>query len=173
MNEEEEWRTVANYDNLYLVSNFGRIKSLNRNKGRILKQQTSPTGYMQVWLGSPRKIFLVHRLVAVAFLGLPVDPKFVVCHNDGDRENNSASNLRWDSTQNNCLDRNKHGTMERGSAHRWSKLTESNVHDIRRRLAGGESKSAIAKDFNVSRQLIFLIYKGRSWSWLEKEKSDG
>ena len=79
MNEnvsEEIWRDVPNYEGLYQVSNFGRVKSLNYNhtkREKIMKPQLIK-GYYQIGLCKNGKVkqYLVHRLVALAFIPNPI-----------------------------------------------------------------------------------------------------
>ena len=76
----EIWKDIKGYENLYEVSNLGRVRSLDRwvkysddrlrlYKGRILKPHKTTNGYLQVGLYKDGKIkmFLVHRLVWMAF----------------------------------------------------------------------------------------------------------
>lgn len=65
----EEWRPVEGYDEKYLVSNYGRVKSLKQNKERILTAFPNNKGYFRVCLSKNGKgrHFLVSRLVAMAF----------------------------------------------------------------------------------------------------------
>ena len=46
----EQWRDVAGYEGLYQVSNFGRVKSFQKNKVRILKSNSDIGGYLRVVL---------------------------------------------------------------------------------------------------------------------------
>lgn len=53
--ETEIWKPKKDYEGLYEVSNFGRVKSLgngnsNNSKERILKQYTIRNGYLHVYL---------------------------------------------------------------------------------------------------------------------------
>lgn len=68
-------------------------------------------GYEYVCLcrNSEKMTRRVHILVAKAFIPNPNNEPYV-CHNDGSKTNNHVSNLRWDSSRNNQLDRQKHGT---------------------------------------------------------------
>lgn len=88
-----EWKEVVGYLN-YLVSAEGEV--LNINTGRILSQSVNPKGYRLVSLGKNGKYkqYLVHRLVAKAFIPNP-DNKPVVNHKDSNRGNSNRSNLEW------------------------------------------------------------------------------
>ena len=95
----EVFRSVENYDN-YAVSSFGRVK--NTKTGRILKGR-NVCGYLQVVLcedGLAKKSYLVHRLVACAFIDNP-DDKLCVDHKNNDRTNNHISNLRFATSKEN------------------------------------------------------------------------
>ncbi len=122
----ERWAPILGYEGRYEVSDCGRVRSLARFRrgksgalvpvaGRIMKLDTkkrSPDGrqlpYKEIRLrdGSPRevrcKVFLVHRLVAQAFIGELFDGCHVD-HIDGDHGNNPYTNLRILSAREHCL----------------------------------------------------------------------
>tara|TARA_R110002167_G_scaffold325441_1_gene531495 strand:- start:46 stop:525 length:480 start_codon:yes stop_codon:yes gene_type:complete len=119
----EEWKDVLNYEGLYQVSNLGRVKSLPRNgtgkEERVLKLKLDKYGYSCVGLRNKnKKYFSIHRLVAIAFVknkdnGINTQ----VDHIDGDKRNNSFSNLRWCTCQENInwkWDKRKTITNSRG-----------------------------------------------------------
>lgn len=97
---EEIWKDINNYDNLYLVSNFGRIMSLPRNgtvcNPHILSKCCDAKGYQIITLSKngKSKSCKVHRLVAEAFIP---NPNNLPCvnHKDEDKTNNHAFNLEW------------------------------------------------------------------------------
>lgn len=95
---QELWKSIDEYDGLYEVSNFGRIRSLKRatTKGIVLRQKAYHGGYMCVCLckDNKRSTKSVHRLVALAFVPNPYG-KPEVNHIDGIRYNNRADNLEW------------------------------------------------------------------------------
>ena len=66
----EVWKDIEGYEGYYQVSNLGRVKSLKWNKERILKPFVDSSKYQRVKLSSnlKEKNFLVHRLVAIAFI---------------------------------------------------------------------------------------------------------
>ena len=95
----EEWKDIAGYEGLYQVSNLGRVKSLRNNKMRkekIFKVKKNTTGYLYLSLykNNVGKNYLLHRLVAKAFLK---NPKNYPCinHKDENKENNNINNLEW------------------------------------------------------------------------------
>ena len=109
MKKQEEWKDVVGYEGLYEVSNFGRVRSLDRItedtvgrkrkwKGQMLNPINSVggNGYLRVRLSEDgKKIdYTVHRLVAEAFIPNP-ENKTDVGFKELDRNNVSADNLYW------------------------------------------------------------------------------
>lgn len=100
---QEIWKNINNYNNEYAVSNLGNVRrndSYNYKgyhfKERILSQQIDRLGYCRVYLTkySKTKVFLVHRLVAQAFIPNPHNlPE--VNHKDENKLNNAVENLEW------------------------------------------------------------------------------
>lgn len=117
-----EWRDYPGYEGLYRVSNDGQVKRLRRQQPnglghmrwlaeRILRPCRSSHGYLAVNLyrnGKGRTTAL-HRAVAETFLADSYFPGAHVCHNDGDRDNNHVSNLRWGTPSDNAYDKVRHG----------------------------------------------------------------
>lgn len=171
---DEIWKPIAGYEGSYEVSNFGRVRSLDRmllgrdgreelHHGRLLKLQTLWNGYLQVDLALPgqkRKHRPVHQLVAEAFLG-PRPKKHDVMHIDGNRTNNRAENLCYGTRAHNL-----HQTYEYG---KMKKLTREDVLRVFARIENGESNSEIAKSFGVSPSAIYRIRVGKNFAWLRKE----
>lgn len=94
MKKREIWKFVPGYEGLYMVSNKGIVK--NCRTGKILKPHKIKNGYLQVCLCKDwnKKMFLVHRLVALAFIPNP-ENKRTVNHKDEDKTNNCVWNLEW------------------------------------------------------------------------------
>jgi hypothetical protein len=92
---EEIWKDIKGYEGLYQVSNLGRVKRLIGyycKTERILTPVTQKSGYNVVSLCG--KIYLVHRLVAEAFI---VNPNNLptVDHINRVKTDNRVENLRW------------------------------------------------------------------------------
>ena len=126
----EEWKEIPGFEE-YQVSDLGRVKSLKYGKEKILKGGKCLGGYYRVgfWINGKPEFHSRHRLVLMAFVGLP--PKDIqACHNDGNRSNNKLSNLRWGTAKENCADRKKHGTESVGCKNGQSKLNEKQIREI-------------------------------------------
>lgn len=97
--EIEIWKPVIGFEGLYEISNLGEIASLNYNgtkKRQLMKQVKNIWGYLWLRIHKDKKPhgFQVHRLVALNFIPNP-ENKPCVNHKDGDKTNNSVSNLEW------------------------------------------------------------------------------
>jgi len=113
----ERWRPIPGFEGYYEASDQGRIRSLDRVvertnnspmrlKGKILSAQLRKnTGYYVVGLSrdSKPKDWYVHRLVLMAFVGMP-QPGQEACHGNDVRTDNRLANLRWDSHAENVRD---------------------------------------------------------------------
>ena len=91
----EEWRDVPGYEGLYQVSSLGQIKSLVRRAEKILSCRKNEWGYLETPpLAGSRKMYRVHRLVALTFIPNP-DNKLEVDHINRIPDDNRVENLRW------------------------------------------------------------------------------
>lgn len=158
----EVWMPVPGYEGLYEVSNHGRV--MNAQSGTVLKQGVN-RGYEHVSLArdGEQSTKYLHRLVLLAFCGEPHVPNADACHNDGDRGNNSLTNLRWDTRQGNCADRQRHGTQQFGTKARTAKLNEETVLGMRRSVRSGKSTYSIAKEMKLSTHTVWCAVVGKTW----------
>ena len=116
-----------------------------------------------------KKMDYAHRLVARYYLG-PCPKGQEVRHlcGRGNKGCVTSSHLRYGTREQNCQDRVKHGTSNRGERHGMSKLTEKEVRLIRdEHAAGGVTYTAIGLRFGVARRTISDIVKRNLWSWLD------
>lgn len=120
---QEKWKWIEGFENLYMVSDQGRVKSVERDieysDGRIyhypetiIKPNPNPNrkGYLQVFLYKDKKRYVhkIHRLVAKAFIPNPNNYSDIN-HKNKDVKDNSVSNIEWCDKKynNNYLDHNE------------------------------------------------------------------
>lgn len=114
MEIQEEWKDIRQFSGTYQVSNLGRIRSLDRivknghgwkrTRGQILKPYKTMHGYLliKLWKNDCYKHFMVHRLVAEAFIPNP-DNLPIINHKDENKSNNHVDNLEWCTKSYNAL----------------------------------------------------------------------
>lgn len=106
---DEEWKPIPNFEN-YKVNNKGIV--LNKFGKELKPSKTPSTKYPHVSLSNENvkaKHFYVHQLVWTAFNG-EIPNGFIVCHRDGNTENNSLDNLHLTTHKDNL---NKQETIEK------------------------------------------------------------
>ena len=160
---------------MYLASDDGQIYSTKPNKNskdqtptkpRLMKPHKSKDGYYRIRIDNHTK--LVHRLVLSAFCG-PCPEGYQSCHNDGNKDNNAISNLRYDTHIKNNHDKILHGTSGKGEKNAMAKLKTEQVYKIKELLLKDGSMNhikQIANSYNVSHGIIYLIKAGKRWQHL-------
>ena len=114
---QEQWVPIKNYEGIYEVSSWGRIRSLNyycKCKAKIMNLTAKQNTYLKVGLRKEGKYktFWVHRLVAEAFLPNPLNlPQ--VNHKDGNKQSNVIWNIEWCSPKQNTNNPNTKPNMFR------------------------------------------------------------
>lgn len=105
-----------------------------------------------------------HRLVLLAFRGLPPANAPETRHLNGNRQDNRIENLAWGNRQENMDDMAVHGTRAHGERGPGSKLTEQQAIEIIKSTA---TKHSLADIYGVTVAQIHLICVGRSWPHLK------
>lgn len=165
---EGSWRWIDGFRGLYAVSDRGRVASLRGYKWRILSGgRGTQYGHRKVALGTRDGCSRwVHRLVLEAFVG-PAPDGAVARHLDGDPTNNSLDNLAWGTHADNGSDTVQHGRSTRGVRNPGARLSEDQVRQIRRDLAGGATGVGMAAKYGISGPTVSQIKTGRLWGWLD------
>ena len=130
---------------------------------------TDRDGYIRVRLFKygKRKQFLMHRLVAFAFIGKPNSDQ-QINHINGVKDDNRVENLEWCTIQENIEHSIKNGLKKcaLGEKHGNTKLKNMEVLEINQLLLNGVRQIDIAKKFKTSRGIISNINLGKTWGWL-------
>lgn len=179
----ERWKSVVGCENLYQVSNLGRIRSLDkveiikriRNnkkqeykqkfKGILLKSKLTQDGYYEICLfkNQKRKFIRTHRVVAFAFIKNEKN-KPMINHKDCNKLNNNVNNLEWVTVKENSIHAYKNNLVPIRRGSERSNLTEKQVLEIRRLHNVLElNQGQIAKKFCVGRSCIWHIVNRTTW----------
>lgn len=164
-------KAIPGYEGLYEADSNGIIWSLRhpRTGGRkALNIYLNTKGYPHVTLHKDkvRQNFRTHRIIAKLFIPNPNNlPE--VNHLDGNKQNNSVSNLEWCTGKENV--RHSFEVIGRqrffGEENAVSKLTQEQVKTIWY-MRNDMSRPELARRYNVTATCIYNIHKQLSWKWL-------
>lgn len=130
-------------------------------------------GYLQIplWTGGKGKTCYVHQLVALAFHGPRPSPRHHAAHRDGDKKNNTPTNVQWITKEENEADKILHGRTNRGERNGSAKVTDAQAAEIRERAkflprsTGGVkfkkgALPALAAEYGISANAAWQIIHG-------------
>ncbi len=180
----EIYKDIKNYEGLYQISNFGKVKSLTRvvgkNKhktvgktitihGRIKKpSKTTKGNYITYWVvlskNGKHKKFYIHRLVAEHFIKNKYNKK-EVNHKDSNPQNNNANNLEWVSHDENMKHAMRKNRIAKGESSGMAKLTNEAIKEIYNTQIDAK---LLAIKYAVSRETIYNVRRGQSWKHIIK-----
>lgn len=92
----EEWRYVKGFENVYAISNKGRLASNKSNKWRVLSNKNSKGNYLSIVLRykNAKRHTRIHRLVYESFIGdIQKGKKYHIHHINHDKQDNRVENL--------------------------------------------------------------------------------
>ena len=166
----EIWKPCPDFEDIYAVSNRGRVKRIvpgagRAKEGRVLATATNFKGYHYLNLcraGKMRTIY-VHTLVCRTFRGDKPTPLHQAAHRDDDKDNNTEANLYWATGLHNNSDRSRNGGILTGSQVGRAKLKEEDIPAIRALLSAGHTNSDVGERFGVSAGTIHAVRSGRTW----------
>jgi len=150
------------YEN-YCVTRDGSIYSIRSS--RFLKVQKGKNGYKTILLSQDKvqKRFYIHRLIALAYIENP-GGKQCVNHVDGDKHNNSISNLEWATHTENSVH-----AIETGLHKQPRKLNDEIAHKVCQSIVDGMRNKDIAEMFGISKESISAIKRGSIYMDISKE----
>ncbi|WP_294892567.1 NUMOD4 domain-containing protein [Sulfuricurvum sp. MLSB] len=154
----------------YLISNHGRVMSNFKYSGIrkdrkagyrtiIRKPQIDRDGYLFYCLnidGVKRKTMRIHKEVFRYFVDNTFTGKDQICHYDGDKNNNSVSNLYKGDVITNTIDKMRHGTI---------KLTPCDILRIRE-FQGYISQREIGELYGISQSNVSQIQHKKTFYYI-------
>jgi len=176
----EIWRDIEGFGGLYQVSNMGRVISLHKTPFILeLKYYIGTHGYYEVTLydklGKNEK-FLIHQLVAGAFIPNPNPGKFkIINHKNEIKTDNRVENLEWCDAKYNTT----YGSRQEAIAKLEKPILQLdfNTEEVIREF---KSISEAGRILNVNRSHITSACKGHvgrksvgGFKWRYKDKKEG
>jgi len=167
-------KNIPNYPKSYFACLNGDIISIKSGREKVMKPYKNRYGYLVVHLyltdddhnilGKQSEFFLVHRLIALAFIPNP-ENKPMVNHKNGIKHDNRVENLEWCTRSENTAHSFAIGTQtNKGENHPGVKLTTEKVLQIRDMAKTGQySNHDLGLLFEVTRHCIFRIVTGKTW----------
>ena len=164
----EVWKDVPGFEGCYQVSSDGRIKSLARYVNvcgggkrliseKIIKPTVCKNGYLELHASRKckKKVFLLHRLVAMLFIENP-DKLPEVNHKDENVSNCSVENLEWCTSKYNA----NYGTrIERCAAPQRKKVKQYTQNG--QLLKEWSSIKSASRECNFNDSAIIRCCKGK------------
>ncbi len=143
-------------------------KVLTTNKSEcIIWPFTKSSGYG--WISVDGKGCKVHRLICEYVHGKPVGERKHALHSCGNGRNGccNPNHLRWGTHAENMAEMAEHGNSQRGEKQWASKLTKSDVINIRILSSKGMSGKDLSKKYDVNQSCISKIINRSLWGWLK------
>jgi len=144
-------RKIPNYKN-YTISVYGVV--INTKTGNTLKPYKTNTGHLMVSLceNNKKKNFGIHRLVLMAFIGMP-QAGHEASHLDGDTNNNHISNLKWETHADNMARKIKHGTINK------TRIPQLIIDAMKIEYNNGSSFRAIGRKYNYTHATVARVIR--------------
>lgn len=183
--QQEEWRDVPDFKNIYQGSNLGRLKSLTRlvkgkigmrvQKERILSQNISENGYifMSIHKNSNRYFYSMQQLIAMCFLNhIPRGHEKIVDHINNNPLDNRLQNLQIITPRKNNLKdkKNKTGFVGVNFDNKANKFRANIVINYKSKNLGSYNTAEEANF--IFNKAFCLLEKGEDISHLIKSQKE-
>lgn len=150
MSLPDDARPVPEWDGYY-VTPSGEMWSMKRTEPRLLRPRRDHRGYLTVSCRAPGRKTLngrIHVFVALVFVG-PRPAGFEINHRNGDKANNSVSNLEYITPR-----ENKEHALRNGLGCPRKLTDEDTCTAYFMRESGGYHWDGLAECFGVTRRTL-------------------
>ncbi|WP_288373970.1 NUMOD4 domain-containing protein [uncultured Chryseobacterium sp.] len=164
----EEWKEIKNYPDRYMVSNYGRIKSVIKKTHIILKKSFLNNRFHVVLTDKRgrQKIELCGRLLASEFLRYPEENE-VIKYKNGNKKLDVLDNIEWTTKRESIIAAVNKGCyplgLNKNENNAMAILSKKDVQDIRRKRAQGVKCIDLKNNYNVSLGCIQKIVSNKTW----------
>ena len=169
-NPVEEWRPAPGLP-WYAVSNLGGAQGPTKR----LSPYADSDGYLRI--GAKGTSFLLHRLVAEAFLG-PCPEGYEVAHKDHNRANARLDNLEYLTHADNVKASASAGRSMRGEAHNRAVIDEATARAILAdyrpltqrtgRSQAPHGMASLARKYSTTLRVVRGLIHGETWKHLPR-----
>lgn len=158
-----EYRDIAGFPG-YKINIDGDVINKSGHSMHKIKTKNSSTGYYKtkLFIDGKAKYPLIHRLVAIAFIGNPPTDKHVINHKDGNGLNNSIDNLEWVTNRENIIHAVNHGLCHprKGSTHPYAKLNDIEVDELISEYRNGTKLKELSHRYGIAESTVSRIATG-------------
>ncbi|MEZ5042483.1 MAG: NUMOD4 domain-containing protein [Saprospiraceae bacterium] len=177
----EEWKDVDFGKETktchYKISNFGRIKSIDKVSGseRLVKGSAVRGGLKtlnQKLKDNSTGLIMIHKFVAENFVRGRSEERCCIIHKDYNKGNNYSGNLMW-VTQAEWSKHNLASPYRKKERTKTSQdiMNESKVKLLKRALKEGKTKrKVLAKSFGIKENTVYQIQSGRRWGHVKLDE---
>ncbi|GEJ46026.1 NUMOD4 domain-containing protein [Chryseobacterium sp. ON_d1] len=164
----EEWKELKNYPDRYMVSNYGRVKSIIKKSPVILKKAYLNNRFHVVLTDKRgrQKIELCGRLLASEFIRPPEENE-VIKYKNGDKKLDLLSNIEWTTKKESAIAAVSRGcypkSLNKNENNAMAILSKEDVQNIRRMRAEGAKCIDLKNSYNVSIGCIQKIVSNKTW----------
>lgn len=164
----ELWKELKNYPDRYMVSNYGRVKSIIKKTHVILKKSFLNERFHVVLTDKRgrQKIELCGRLIASEFIRYPEDNE-VIRYKNGDKKLDILSNVEWTTKRESIIAAVNRGCypkfLNKNENNSMAILSKEDVLNIRRMRKEGYKCTDLKNKYNVSIGCIRKIVNNKTW----------
>lgn len=126
----EIWKPVVGAEDLYEVSDQGRVRSIKR--AMLMRPCANRSGHTTIDIRRKRQY--VHRMVLEAFVGPPPDGTKISRHLNGDPSDNRLTNLAWGTQAENVDDAYRYSAATMGRLLERMSAIETDIATIKAHL---------------------------------------